>query len=704
MMTYLLTTVGCKNEGESVSTRNNENFSYFIDRFADVEVLRYQVPGFEELTLQQKKYIYYLSQAAVEGRDILFDQNNQYNLQIRKTLEIIYLNYKGDRDSEDFRQFEIYLKRIWFSNGIHHHYGMDKFVPGFSQDFIINELKNLPVEVFGSNIPVINDDELVSKELYLKDILLPVIFDPSIDAKRVNQAEGKDLIQTSANNYYHSYYHSNLTQQEVEDFYNAKRDPNDLTPVSYGLNSQLVKNETGNLEEFVWKIGGMYSTQIEKIVYWLEKAKAVAENEQQKNIISLLIDYYTTGDLKTFDEYSIAWVKDTASHIDFVNGFIETYGDPLGIKASWESIVNFKNVKATKRTEIISQNAQWFEDNSPVDKRFKKKEVKGVSAKVITAAMLGGDCFPPTPIGINLPNSNWIRQMHGSKSVTIENITDAYDKASKGNGFAQEFVWSEEEVSLLDKYGFVTGNIEVDLHECLGHGSGQLLPGVSQDALKAYGATIEETRADLFALYYLADEKMVELGLLPDKEAYKAEYYHFMMNGLMTQLVRIELGSNVEESHMRNRALIAHWVFQEASNEIGRLMSTKNVSPGYKIPPAAVELVENGGKTFVKINDYEALRRMFGKLLAEIQRIKSEGDFGAAQKLVEDFGVKINRKIHTEVLDRYQKLNLAPYKGFVNPVYTPVLDEKGEITDVKIEYNEGFTEQMLRYSKEYSGQ
>ncbi len=700
-MTYLLTTVGCKENAPA----GNENFSYSVDRFADIEVLRYQVPGFEDLTLQQKKYIYYLSQAAVEGRDILFDQNNDRNLEIRKTLETIYLNYKGDRNSDDFKQFEIYLKRIWFSNGIHHHYSMDKFTPGFSQEFFIEVYDAVIEEEFLlSNIVKPRFKEpMITKRGFLYE-LLPVIFDPKIYDKRVNQTEGKDLILTSANNYYFG-----VTQKQVEDFYNEKRAPNDLTPVSYGLNSQLsgyivIENGkyTSEIKENVWKIGGMYSDQIEKIVYWLEKAKNVAENEQQQKIIGLLISYYTTGDLKTFDEYSIAWVQDTTSHIDFLNGFIETYGDPLGIKASWEAIVNFKNVEATKRTEIISNYAQWFEDNSPVDKRFKKEVVKGVSAKVITVAMLGGDCYPHTPIGINLPNANWIRQMHGSKSVTIDNITDAYDKASQGTGFNEEFMYSQVEIDRKLKYGKLGDDLHTDLHECLGHGSGQLLPGVCQDALKAYGATIEEARADLFALYYMGDPKLTELGLLPDAEAYKAEYYNYMMNGLMTQLVRIEPGNDIEESHMRNRALIAKWVLQEAINEIVRLMSTKVVPPGYKIPSAAVELVEKDEKTFVKINDYDVLRRIFGKLLSEIQRIKSEGDYESAKNLVENYGVKIDKKLHAEILDRYEKLNLVPYKGFVNPVYTPILNKEGEIVDIKIEYNEGFTEQMLRYSKEYS--
>jgi dipeptidyl-peptidase-3 len=666
-MIYLLTTVGCRENAPA----NNGNFSYSVDRFADLEVLRYQVPGFEELKLNQKILIYYLSKAAIEGRDILYDQNNKYNLSIRKTLEAVYENYKGDRDSGNFKKFETYLKRVWFSNGIHHHYAMDKFEPGFEQAFFEEAVRSIPAET----LPIYAYNGNVNT---LLEAIIPVMFDKNLYAKRVNQTPGEDLIVTSANNYYEG-----VTQAEVESFYDAMKDSNDLTPISFGLNSKLMK-EDGKMVEKQWKEGGMYTLAIEKIVYWLEKAQDVAENEQQKQIIKTLIEYYLTGNLKTFDEYSIRWVKDLNSRVDFINGFIETYGDPLGIKASWESIVNFKNLEATKRTEIISSNAQWFEDRSPVDSRFKKKVVKGVSAKVITAAMLGGDCFPPTPIGINLPNSNWIRQMHGSKSVTIENITEAYDKAGKGSGFAQEFVWSAEEIRLIDEYGFATGNIEVDLHECLGHGSGQLLPGVNPDALKAYGATIEEARADLFALYYIADKKLVELALLPDEEAYKAEYYRFMMNGLMTQLTRIELGNNIEESHMRNRQLIARWVLEKGAEE------------------RVVEFARRDGKTFVVINDYGKMRELVGALLAEIQRIKSEGDFNAAKELVETYGVKVDPELHKEVKERYEALGLAPYKGFVNPVYKPVLNKDGQIIDVKIEYGENFTEQMLRYTKEYA--
>ncbi|MCL2328491.1 MAG: dipeptidyl peptidase 3 [Bacteroidetes bacterium] len=669
------------------------DFNYHVDRFADIEVLRYQVPGFEKLSLQQKKYIYYLSQAAVAGRDILFDQNNDYNLEIRKILETMYLNYKGDRTTENFKQFEIYLKQVWFANGIHHHYSTDKFVPKFSKEFFI-EASNAAIEeefLLSNIVKPRFKEPMITKRRFLYEII-SIIFDPTIYAKRVNQAIGEDLIRTSANNYYFG-----VTQKQVEDFYNAKRNPKDKTPISYGLNSQLseyivIKNGkyTTDIQEYVWKIGGMYSKEIEQIVFWLEKAKSVAENDKQKEIITLLIDFYTTGDLKTFDDYSIAWVKDTHSHIDFINGFIETYGDPLGIKASWESIVNFKNIEASRRTEIMSANAQWFEDNSPVDKRFKKDTVKGVSAKVITVAMLGGDCYPATPIGINLPNSNWIREMHGSKSVTIDNITDAYDKASQGTGFGEEFMYSQVEIDRRKKYGKLGDDLHTDLHECLGHGSGKLLPGVSQDALKAYGAPIEEARADLFALYYLADPKMVELGLLPDNEAYKAEYYGYIMNGLLTQPIRIELGKDIEQAHMRNRAMVARWVLANKNLFAG-------ASPSETVP--AVEMIQQNGKTFVKVNDYEQLRKLFGTLLTEIQRIKSEGDYEAAKKLIETYGIKIDPKLHAEVLERYKKLNLAPYKGFINPVYTPVLNEKGEIIDISIDYSEGYVEQMLRYGK-----
>lgn len=652
------------------NTEETDRFDYTVEQFADLQLLRYKVHGFEDLTLQQKELVYYLSQAALEGRDILFDQNGKYNLIIRKMLETVYTDYQGDRKDTNFVNMEIYLKRVWFSNGIHHHYASDKFVPGFTPEFLRNALEN----VNPSALPL-GEGETV--EMLCKEVF-PVIFDPKVMPKRVNQADGEDLVLTSASNYYEG-----VTQQEAEDFYNAMKNPNDTMPVMFGMNSRLVK-ENGKVQEKVWKSGGLYGQAIHKILYWLEKAAGVAENEQQKAVIEKLIRFYQDGDLKTFDEYAILWVKDLHSRVDFVNGFTESYGDPLGMKASWESIVNFKDLEATKRTETISTNAQWFEDHSPVDKRFKKEEVKGVTAKVITAAMLGGDLYPATAIGINLPNSNWIRSVHGSKSVTIGNLTDAYNKAAHGNGFTDEFVYSAEEKELIDKYADLTGDLHTDLHECLGHGSGQLLPGVDQDALKAYGSTIEEARADLFGLYYLPDAKMVELGLTPNKDAYKAEYYTYMMNGLMTQLVRIELGNSVEEAHMRNRQLIAKWVFEKGEAD------------------KVVELVKKEGKTYVKINDYPKLRDLFGQLLAEIQRIKSEGDYEAARRLVENYAVKVDPELHQEVLARYEKLHLAPYKGFVNPVYEALTDEKGNITDIKVSYNEGYAEQMLRYSKEYA--
>ena len=647
-----------------------KNFMYSVDWFADLEILRYDVPGFDSLSISRKALVYYLSQAALEGRDILFDQNGKYNLRIRRLLEAVYLHFNGERDTDEFRAFEVYLKRVWFANGIYHHYSCDKFTPEFSQNFLENALKDLDV----SFLPLRKNetaDEMIAE-------LFPVIFDASLYPKRVNQTDGEDLVQTSAANYY-----DGVTQKEAEAFYAAMKNADDPEPVMYGLNSRLVK-ESGVVREQIWKIDGMYSAAIEKIVYWLDKAEAVAENEQQRNVIRLLMAYYKSGDLKIFDEYSIAWLKDTSSFVDFVNGFIETYGDPLGMKASWESIVNFKDVKATVRTETISRHAQWFEDNSPVDKRFKKETVKGVSAKVITAAMLGGDLYPSTAIGINLPNSNWIRSMHGSKSVTIGNLTDAYNKASKGNGFREEFVYGEEEKELLEKYADLTGVLHTDLHECLGHGSGKLLQGTDPDALKAYGATIEEARADLFGLYYLADNKMVDLGLLPDKEAYKAEYYTYMMNGLLTQLVRIEPGCAIEEAHMRNRQLIARWCLAQGQYD------------------HIVELVKRDGKTFVRINDYARLQLLFGRLLAEIQRIKSEGDFEAARSMVEQYAVNVDPVLHAEILERYRKLHIAPYKGFVNPVYTPETDASGNITDVRISYEEGYVEQMLRYSRDYS--
>ncbi|MFA9391959.1 MAG: dihydrofolate reductase [Prolixibacteraceae bacterium] len=649
----------------------SDDFQYFLEQFADLKIMRYPVFGFEELSLQQKELLYYLSQAAIEGRDILFDQNCKYNMPIRRTLEAIYLNYTGDKTSDEYLTFEVYLKRVWFSNGIHHHYSTDKIAPGFTPEYF----KTLLAGIDATLLPLKQGES--KEELIAK--LIPEIFDPSIDAKRVNQADGQDLVATSANNY----WGDNVSQNEAEAFYDAMKIPGDSEPVSYGLNSRVEK-ENGKLVEHVWKIGGEYSAAIEKIVFWLEKAETVAENDQQQQVISFLIDFYKTGDLKTFDEYSIAWLADQNSRIDFVNGFIETYGDPLGYKASWESIVNFKNIEATKRTEIISSNAQWFEDHSPVDPKFRKETVKGVSAKVITAAMLGGDCYPSTPIGVNLPNADWIRKEHGSKSVTIENITYAYDKAAEGNGFLEEFCFSEEEMANERKYGFQADNLHTDLHECLGHGSGQLMPGVSGAELKAYGSTIEEARADLFALYYMGDSKSVELGLLPDGKAFKAAYDGYIRNGLITQLTRIQPGNNIEESHMRNRQLIAMWVYEKGKAD--------NV----------IEYKKKADKTFVVVNDYPKLQMLFGQLLAEIQRIKSEGDFEAGRQLVEDYGVKVDQALLTEVLARYKKLNLAPYGGFVNPRYVVEKDAAGNITDVSLDYTEGYTEQMLRYAKEHS--
>ena len=656
MAMTLMTTSCHKDEAKS------DEFDYTVDRFADIEVLRYKVPGFEDLSLQRKQLIYYLTEAALWGRDILWDQNNEYNLPIRRMLEAVYTNYDGDRDSKDFKNFERYLKQVWFANGIHHHYSTDKFTPEFSREFLAAELEKLPAGDWTAS----------------QDTIFELIFNPAVAAKRVNQAEGQDLIATSANNLY-----KGVTQAEVEAYYNAIKNPNDSTPISYGLNTRVVK-ENGKVVEQTYKIGGLYSQAIEKIVENLEKAEQFAENDAQRRIIETLVDYYRSGDLKTFDEYSILWAEDTQSKVDFINGFIEDYGDPLGMTGAWESIVNFKNDEASHRTEVLSSNAQWFEDNSPVDPRFKKESVKGVSAKVITAAILAGDAYPATPIGINLPNANWIRAAHGSKSVTLENITQAYDEASHGNGFNEEFVIDDETSKLLDNYLFITDNLHTDLHECLGHGSGKLLPGVARDALKAHGSTIEETRADLFALYYLADPKLIEIGLLDNPDAYKAEYYKYILNGLMTQLMRIEPGKDVEEAHMRNRKLIAEWVYKHGKAD--------NV----------IELVKRDGKTYVKINDYEALRGLFGQLLAEIQRITSEGDYNAARDLVETYAVKVDPAIHREVLDRSATLSIAPYKGFVNPVYTPVV-ENGEITDIKVSYDEDYIPQMLRYGKDYSG-
>lgn len=650
--------------------QQEDTFEYQVEQFADLQILRYRVPGFEKLSLRQKQLIYYLSQAALEGRDILYHQNGKYNLPIRRLLEAVYVAYKGPRDTDEFRAFEVYLKRVWFANGIHHHYSCDKFVPGFTPDYLRSLVESLPADA----LPLAEGETCIK----LCNRLFPVIFDPEVMPKRVNQADGEDLLLTSAANYYEG-----VTQQEAEDFYAAMKTPGETEPVMYGMNSRLVKKD-GVVQEEVWKIGGMYGEALQKIVSWLDKAAEVAENDRQREVIRLLTEFYRTGNLKTFDAYSIVWLKDTDSQVDFVNGFIESYGDPLGIKASWESIVNFKDLEATRRTELISENAQWFEDHSPVAPQFRKEKVKGVSAKVITAAMLGGDLYPSTAIGINLPNSNWIRSVHGSKSVTIGNLTSAYNQAARGNGFRDEFVYSPVEIGLLDKYADITGDLHTDLHECLGHGSGRLLPGVDPDALKAYGSTIEEARADLFGLYYIPDPRMVELGLVPDAEAYKAEYYAYMMNGLMTQLVRIEPGCNVEEAHMRNRQLIARWALEQGTEQ------------------KVVELVVRDGKTFVRINDYEQLRSLFGRLLAEVQRIKSEGDYEAARQLVETYAVRIDPALHAEVLERYRQLHLAPYKGFINPVYTPCYDAEGRWTDVKVDYTEGYAAQMLRYSRDYA--
>lgn len=633
-----------------------KEFNYNVDKFYDLEILRYQVPGFEELTLQQKTLAYYLSEAALQGRDILYDQNGRYNLRIRRTLESLYTNYAGSRDSEEFLKLEKYLKRVWFSNGIHHHYSEDKFLPEFTQEWFCNACKEANVTI--------------------PEEILPVMFDPAVMPKRTNQAAGQDLVLTSAGNYYEG-----VTQAEAEAYYAAHKDDSP-EPMWVGLNSKLVK-ENGEVVEKTYKVGGMYGEALAKVVYWLEKALPYAENDEQREAIEKMIEFNRTGDLRTFNEYCIAWVKDLESRVDYVNGFTEVYTDPLGITGAWEAMVNFKDMEATKRTSIISANAQWFEDHSTTDPKYKKEEVKGVSAKVITAVILGGDCYPATPIGINLPNANWIRKEYGSKSVTIDNLMHAYNEAAKGNGFNEEFMIDDQIREQYNLYGATCGDLHTDLHECVGHGSGKLLPGVSKDALKEHASTIEESRADLFGLYFMADPKMVELGLLPNNEAYKAFYYQQMMNGLMTQLVRIEPGKDVEEAHMRNRQLIAQWVYQHAANK-------------------EVEIVERDGKHYLQINDYEGLRGLYGQLLAEIQRITSEGDYAAAKEIVETYAVKVDQPLHQEILERYAHLNLAPYKGFVNPVYTPVYDAEGNITDVKIDYTEGYVEQHLRYSRDYS--
>ncbi|HQB77636.1 MAG TPA: dihydrofolate reductase [Tenuifilaceae bacterium] len=654
---------GTKDKPESA-----EPFKWQVDQFADLRIIRYQIPGFEELTPKQKELVYYLSEAALCGRDIIFDQNFKYNLAIRRTLEAVANGYSGERSGEQWEQFMEYLKRVWFSNGIHHHYSNDKFIPSFSKEYFAELVKNTPSELFPSELGGI--DALVST-------LTPIIFDPAVYAKRVNQSAGVDMVTESANNYYEG-----VTQKEVEQFYAAMMDPKDNTPISYGLNSKVVK-ENGKVTEKVWKSGGMYGAAIDKIVYWLEKAATVAENEQQRDVILTLIEYYKTGDLNKFDEYNVKWVSDLNSQVDFVNGFIENYGDPLGYKSSWEAVVNFKNIEATKRTEIISANAQWFENHSPIDEQFKKKEVKGVSAKVITVAALGGDCYPTTPIGINLPNADWIRRDHGSKSVTMENITYAYDQSAIGNGFMEEFAWDDKERELNTKHGSLAGNLHTDLHECLGHGSGQLAPGTKGDELKNYGSPLEETRADLFALYYIGDPYMVEIGLIPSLDVAYAEYSNYIRNGIMTQLTRIELGKDIEQAHMRNRAIIANWCYEKGKAD--------NI----------IEKKMRDGKTFFVINDYAKLRELFGTLLKEVQRIKSTGDFEAGKALVEAYGVKINQDLHKEVLERYAKLKLAPYGGFINPRLVPVM-EGDKIIDVKVEYPDNYVDQMLQYSKEYS--
>ena len=649
--------------GALSATAQTDDFKYTNEQFADIQMLRYKVEGFEQLSLRQKTLIYHLSEAALAGRDILFDQNGRYNLRIREMLETVYRDYKGDRKSKDFQGLTLYLKRVWFSAGIHHHYGNEKFVPEFSEKWLRTTLASLNYKV--------------------EDEVLDAMFNPNTFKMRVNQKDGDDLVLTSAGNY----YGHDVTQAEAEQFYAERKPSGDPRPVMMGLNSRLVRGEFGFLEERVWRVGGLYGAAIEQIVKHLEAAEPFAENAQQAGVIRRLIEYYRTGDLRTFDHYSIQWLKDTESLVDFVNGFTETYGDPLGMKASWESIVNFKDIAATERAHQLAVNAQWFENNSPVDARFKKKEVKGISAKVITAAILSGDLYPSTAIGINLPNSDWVRRDFGSKSVTISNLTSAYATAAHGSGMDKEFIIDEPTRQLVLKYGDRCDDLHTDLHECLGHGSGQLLPGTDPDSLKSYGSTIEEARADLFALYYLADPKLVELGLTPNMDAHKASYYSYIQNGALTQLVRIKPGNTIEEAHMRNRALIAHWVLEQAKSQ-------KTAKP-------CVELVKQKGKTFVRVNDYAEMRNLFGTLLAEIQRIKSEGDYEGARKLVETYGVQVDAKVHKEILERYARLKLSPYKGFINPVYQAVRDAQGNITDVTISYDEAFDAQNLRYSRDY---
>lgn len=663
LLTMILSLSAMGVGGAATANAQTDNFNYTNEQFADIQMLRYKVEGFEKLSLRQKTLIYHLSEAALAGRDILFDQNGRYNLRIREMLETVYRDYKGDRKSKDFQGLTLYLKRVWFSAGIHHHYGNEKFVPEFSEKWLRTTLASLNYKV--------------------EDEVLDAIFNPNTFKMRVNQKDGDDLVLTSAGNY----YGHDVTQAEAEQFYAERKPSGDPRPVMMGLNSRLVRGEFGFLEERVWRVGGLYGAAIEQIVKHLEAAEPFAENAQQAGVIRRLIEYYRTGDLRTFDKYSIQWLKDTESLVDFVNGFTETYGDPLGMKASWESIVNFKDIAATERAHQLAVNAQWFENNSPVDARFKKKEVKGISAKVITAAILSGDLYPSTAIGINLPNSDWVRRDFGSKSVTISNLTSAYAKAAHGSGMDKEFIIDEPTRQLVLKYGDRCDDLHTDLHECLGHGSGQLLPGTDPDSLKSYGSTIEEARADLFALYYLADPKLVELGLTPNMDAHKASYYSYIQNGALTQLVRIKPGNTIEEAHMRNRALIAHWVLEQAKSQ-------KTAKP-------CVELVRQKGKTFVRVNDYAEMRHLFGNLLAEIQRIKSEGDYEGARKLVETYGVQVDAKVHKEILERYARLKLSPYKGFINPVYQAVRDAQGNITDVTISYDEAFDAQNLRYSHDY---
>ena len=663
LLTMILSLSALGVGGAATANAQTDNFNYTNEQFADIQMLRYKVEGFEKLSLRQKTLIYHLSEAALAGRDILFDQNGRYNLRIREMLETVYRDYKGDRKSKDFQGLTLYLKRVWFSAGIHHHYGNEKFVPEFSEKWLRTTLASLNYKV--------------------EDEVLDAMFNPNTFKMRVNQKDGDDLVLTSAGNY----YGHDVTQAEAEQFYAERKPSGDPRPVMMGLNSRLVRGELGFLEERVWRVGGLYGAAIEQIVKHLEAAEPFAENAQQAGVIRRLIEYYRTGDLRTFDKYSIQWLKDTESLVDFVNGFTETYGDPLGMKASWESIVNFKDIAATERAHQLAVNAQWFENNSPVDARFKKKEVKGISAKVITAAILSGDLYPSTAIGINLPNSDWVRRDFGSKSVTISNLTSAYAKAAHGSGMDKEFIIDEPTRQLVLKYGDRCDDLHTDLHECLGHGSGQLLPGTDPDSLKSYGSTIEEARADLFALYYLADPKLVELGLTPNMDAHKASYYSYIQNGALTQLVRIKPGNTIEEAHMRNRALIAHWVLEQAKSQ-------KTAKP-------CVELVKQKGKTFVRVNDYAEMRHLFGNLLAEIQRIKSEGDYEGARKLVETYGVQVDAKVHKEILERYARLKLSPYKGFINPVYQAVRDAQGNITDVTISYDEAFDAQNLRYSRDY---